>query len=534
MAIKFKLSNIGGADNEQFRYVVEPEELDERIKQLFEAEGGLKDYAVKQVEYDLIKGNNDVLDLIKEAVGDVTTNQLASLTATLEDTNTKVASHKDDLTKAIEDIEGNKTTIGELNTNLTEVRKNSIPTIYTYIGLDTAKTELFQNTEKSAELKTGDLAVVTEILHNGLYKYLTFICDVSNNAANGTRTVSWLQISGGNSSATEIYFPGDIIITKSLGRYIVDEGSTTTLPWRGKNLVQAIQDAFAQGVGPTVTQPSLSFTFEPVTAQEVGTRIGNGSATIKIGTLKINIGKYEKPDQATGVNFTDLAVTTTDATNQLTTKALDETETVSNITKNIDIYMNTNNAKWTDDGYSISCSYTGKSTAGVVPTNSLGQVVSAKQILAVDSYDTTVTNSVKMFKGFHSWYIGGSAVANPSLNSDFIKSIYNAKYKPSEVGTEITIKAADFTDCKNIIVAIPSSANKVISKVYLKSASNADITSDFIIQADEIPVADTSDYIPETTDEAYAYYKYYVWKFEPTELDSSCEFTIQFKNKEVI
>ena len=77
------------------------------------------------------------------------------------------------------------------------------------------------------------------------------------------------------------------------------------------------------------------------------------------------------------------------------------------------------------------------------------------------------------------------------------------------------MKAADYSGCKRIIIAIPNNT-KAVTKVLLKSASNADITSEFK-EKDNLDITGYNNYsaIP-----------YRIWVYEPASLDSSEVYTI--------
>ena len=78
------------------------------------------------------------------------------------------------------------------------------------------------------------------------------------------------------------------------------------------------------------------------------------------------------------------------------------------------------------------------------------------------------------------------------------------------------LSAIDYEKCKRIVIAIPANSGKKISQVLLKSASNADITSEFKEKANlEIEGA-----------EGFTTAAYKIWIYEPAELDSSEVYTI--------
>jgi hypothetical protein len=82
------------------------------------------------------------------------------------------------------------------------------------------------------------------------------------------------------------------------------------------------------------------------------------------------------------------------------------------------------------------------------------------------------------------------------------------------------LKAADYAGCSRIVIAIPAASNIKVTKVLLKSSSNADITSEFkqintSTNVINIGGVNNAEPVPHN-----------VWEYKPASLDSTEVYTI--------
>ena len=74
---------------------------------------------------------------------------------------------------------------------------------------------------------------------------------------NGTDTYENLPASSESYNADNIYFAEDLVLTYQFGKYSPQNGKVT-VPANGKSVSELFEDAFAEDIMPSVTQPSVT------------------------------------------------------------------------------------------------------------------------------------------------------------------------------------------------------------------------------------------------------------------------------------
>lgn len=287
--------------------------------------------------------------------------------------------------------------------------------------------------------KKDDICIVKRLISGDKYSYTGYVY-------NGT---AWAALDG-NVSSENVYFSEDLIATSPIGTVTIPASGSATIAAAGKNVKQVLSSILAQEKNPTTVQPSISITLTTSGAKEVGTKV-TPSYTTKFAKGSYSYG----PD--TGI--TALTYSISDGTNIRDTA----TGTFDEIT----VGDNTN--------YKLTATVTYGD--GAIPKTNLGNDYAAGQIKA----GSKTSSASAVISGYRSFFYG--AVANTdAIDSALIRSLtnggaYNAK-------KEIDYAAASVSGAKRVIVAYPAnSARGGLTLVNLTSTLNADITKDFIQQA---------------------------------------------------
>lgn len=259
---------------------------------------------------------------------------------------------------------------------------------------------------------------------------------------------AWKALDG-NYDAENVYFDADLIATAPIGVVTIPASGSTTISAEGKNVKQVLSSILAQEKNPTATKPSATITLTNAKAYEVGTTLNPAYTT------KFNAGSYTY-GPATGITASSYSVSD-GATTKDTANGSFDTLTVG-------------------DSTNYKLSLTVAYGNGAIPKTNLGNDYAAAQI---EAGNATATSSA--ITGYRSFFYG--AVANTdTIDSALIRGLtnggaYNAK-------KEINYAAASVSGAKRVIVAYPAnSARGGLTLVNLTSTLNADITKDFIQQA---------------------------------------------------
>ena len=259
---------------------------------------------------------------------------------------------------------------------------------------------------------------------------------------------AWKALDG-NYDAENVYFDADLIATAPIGVVTIPASGSTTISAEGKNVKQVLSSILAREKNPTATKPSATITLTNAKAYEVGTTLNPAYTT------KFNAGSYTY-GPATGITASSYSVTDGTTTKDTANGSFD-TLTVG-------------------DSTNYKLSLTVAYGNGAIPKTNLGNDYAAAQI---EAGNATATSSA--ITGYRSFFYG--AVANTdTIDSALIRGLtnggaYNAK-------KEINYAAASVSGAKRVIVAYPAnSARGGLTLVNLTSTLNADITKDFIQQA---------------------------------------------------
>lgn len=323
---------------------------------------------------------------------------------------------------------------------------------------------------------------------------------------------AWCALDG-NYDATNVYFKNDITLAgkyTQVGNIKKAESATATLSAAGKNLAEVMQSIFTQEINPGDTGygidlPSASIS---VSSSTDTVEVGN-TFTLPTATLKItDVGSYPFEPKATGIKFAAGKVTLSQGGNT----ASNDAELGANGT----VTLQATGTKTTYEDSDIKFTFTGTAeyqASPVTPKSNLGNEVSSKKIAAGSC---SVTSQTATFRGFRKWFYGGDTKTD--FASDTIRALTNSSAKIS--GTTFELKAASYSGCSRIVIAIPANGGKVLKEVLLKSSSNADITGEFKkINSDTniINVAGHNGHTPIA---------YNVWEYKPASLDSTEVYTI--------
>lgn len=315
-----------------------------------------------------------------------------------------------------------------------------------------------------------DIFVVKHAISGDKQSYTAYVYDGAN----------WVAFSG-NYNADNVYFSQDFVATEKVGTISIPSSGSTTVPAAGKNVKEFLASILAAEKEPTTTQPAVSVNFTNATKSlEVGTSVTPAyQASLSAGSYTYG--------PATGITATSWSVT--DGTNTL--------ETATGTFPALTIEDSTN--------YSVTATAT--HGAGAMPKSNIGNNVPSKQIAAGSKSGTT---AVKI-TGYRNFFYGAltTSSAEAPLTSAIIRSLTKGGVYNS--AKTLTVKAADTAGAKRIVVAYPANTTRGgLTKVLLPSTLNADITADYVRQAN-VSVEGVNN---------YAGIDYIVYQYEPRSLDS--------------
>lgn len=284
----------------------------------------------------------------------------------------------------------------------------------------------------------GDYCIVkTQIGETGKYQHTAYV-------HNGE---AW-EAMDGNYSAENVFFPANLTTTHAIGNISLTNGQATVNA-AGKNIVDVWNAIFVQAKNPTVTDPSVSLTFNQAKAYEVGTTVTPSY------TATLNPGTYEYgPD--TGITASSWEITASD---NGTTVA-----TASTNSGSFDSIVVGDNTKY---GITAKANY----DAGATPKNNLGNDVAAKAI-AAGSKSATKGNITGYRKGFY----GTLTNKTTELTSDVIRALKSSTTSTPAAGTKWNLDVP--VGAQRIVFAYPATVRDV-TDVLDKNASSAQIKSAF-------------------------------------------------------
>lgn len=331
------------------------------------------------------------------------------------------------------------------------------------------------------DLIDGDILIIKDKIGNDTDKYQHTAYVFYNN--------EWTAMDG-NYDAENVYFDEDLIVTTKVGTITNLTNGQATLAAKGKNLKQVLSSLLAKQTEPTVTNPHAEIKLSNGGVYEVGTIIKPVCKTT------FNPGSYsfgpatEVQDSGAVVSFTGLEETFTIAAGAIN-------GATQNFTEEIEVADNTT--------YSATLTY-GWNDSPNIPKDNFGNESSVVSKILGKSNQTAISGTIS---GYRAWFWGG-LTDTEDINRDTLN-----KSDKKIANTTFDLVAADYENCNRIVIAIPVADNKKVSKVLLKSASNADITSEFKLQNLNIPGVN-----------GYEEKPYNVWVYQPASLDSTEVYTI--------
>lgn len=251
----------------------------------------------------------------------------------------------------------------------------------------------------------------------------------------------------GNYDAENVYFDSDLIATAPIGTVTIPASGSTTIAAEGKSVKQVLSAILAQEKNPTATAPSATITLAQAGAKEVGTSVTPSYTT------KFNAGSYTYGPE-TGITVSSYSVSDGTATKETATGAFDPI-TVG-------------------DSTNYKLSLTANYTDGAVPKTNLGNNCPEKQIKAGKA-----TANSGAITGYRSFFYG--VVKTDALDSSVIRALTNGGAYNSAKTLTVSVTGNDNV---GIVVAYPADSTRGgIDKVLLTTSMNADITADYVVQA---------------------------------------------------
>lgn len=314
----------------------------------------------------------------------------------------------------------------------------------------------------SAEVHTGDTAIVKRAITDGKTSYTAYVYDGE-----------WKAMDG-NYRADNVYFDDDITYTVAIGTLAQPSGSAT-FNARGKNVEQVFASLMAKEANPSKTNPAVTIgKQENFGTFEIGTKKNLGyGATLSAGSYTYG--------PATGITAQSWSVSCTGVAGTKTTP----TGTFENIVAESNGKRIVVTAQYGD---------------GAIPVTNLGNPYEDGQIKA-----GSATANSNEFKGVR-YMFWGPMTEDIALNSASIRAL---SHKEAAAKKTLTTFGAG-ASAKKVVIACPTGYN--VTQVLMSSAMNADATTSFIKQAGTVMVEGA---------EGYTAVAYNVWVYQPAAIDST-------------
>lgn len=391
------------------------------------------------------------------------------------------------------------------------------------------------------EVHHGDIAIVKRAIGTSdKIQYTSYVYDGAN----------WTAMDG-NYDANNVYFSENVTVTTTVGNHSTSNNTPKELLFAGKNLKQVYEYLYAKEdnqIAVTGTSASITLSKTEETL-EVGTTYTLPTASVSTGSGKY--GEYGGKNSsgtkiANNVNLNDVsfnltltytapgstAVKIAEATGMTASNTATTPMVTSIAATSVPEANRPTTMVATDSDIVHKFNGTYKNTAsGYKPITNLGNFVSAINsssattspnysdgALGVGLRTTAANMTEKTYtvKSYRKWYKGGDN------KTDFSVSTIKALTGSTSAVTKHTfdLNASDYAGCTRILIVIPVAANVNVTKVLLKSASNADITSEFKkinTDANVISLGGVGNYDPKAHN---------VWEYKPASLDSTEVYTI--------
>ena len=301
----------------------------------------------------------------------------------------------------------------------------------------------------------------------------------------GDGTTPWGQLdyTGGTDepipvTADQVTFDNDMVFTYQFGKYAPDEDTgRVTIPSNNKTLEELFTDAYAEDKNPNISKPNTSISSIQMKATEVGTTVTPAYTTT------FNKGSYEfGPD--TGITATSYSVVFNE-------------ETLTTSTGSFTAYQVT-------DDTNMRIQSTVAHSEGAVPLTALGAEYAEGKIAA-----GSVTSQTGALTGYRAYFYGvlDTSSSEAPLTSAIIRGLTNGGNLTGN--KTLTISAHD--GAKRIVIAIPNSNSRNVTSAILTTSMNADITAEYVKQAN-VDVEGVA---------SYSAVPYKVWVYEPASIDAS-------------
>lgn len=315
-----------------------------------------------------------------------------------------------------------------------------------------------------------DIFVVKTPITEDKTSYTSYVYDGAN----------WCAMDG-NYNAENVYFDDDLTFTKEIGYVTLNNGSAV-VEAKGKNIKQLFEALFSKETDPTVTQPSASISVDKFGEYEVGTNV-----TGITYSAAFNPGTYEY-GPATSVSAVTYTVTCNGETKNAASGSFADIQVT--------------------DSTNIQATVKVDHTAGVTPLTNLGNESQTANIAIAAGSKSANSGTLK---GYRKMFWG--TMATKELTSDAIRALANSK-KPAN-GALSTLTAGEGVAC--VVVAIPVTSGKKVTKVTMPSSLNADATADFVLQENKLSVEGANHY--DGVD-------YNVYMYAPAQVTAGASFAI--------
>lgn len=321
-----------------------------------------------------------------------------------------------------------------------------------------------------AELLTGNVAIVKELIHGDKYQHTAYVYD--------SKLSAWKAMDG-NYNAENVYFDEDLLTTSEIGVITLENGQAT-IPTAGKNLKEVFNTILVKEENPVTVDPSVTVSLTKAGTYEVGTKVTTGY------TVTFDDGSYSYGPEPTGVE-----VVTYNVSNGSSEK--------STATGNFDELLVT-------DATDYKLTATVAHTAGEVPVTNTGNPYEDGQIEAGSKVG--ISGSIK---GYRSFFYGMSNTPKDEIiyNSALIRGLTNGNNYNSQ--KTISFTAANLDGVKRFIIAIPANSTRSgLKSATITSSMNADATEFYVKMAATVAVEGVDGYTVTAP--------YNVWVYEPTSI----------------
>ena len=297
---------------------------------------------------------------------------------------------------------------------------------------------------------------------------------------NGT---AWVALDG-NYNSKNVYIAEDLPATANIGVIEIDSTGSATIPAAGKSVDEVIKSILAKEMNPTIALPTISVSFTSATDVEAGTEITpTYSASLSAGSYSYG--------PATGITASSWSITDNATPQNSATTASGSFPVIT-----------------VGDSTTYKITATATYDDGAIPKTNLGNDCPDSQIKA-GSASKTVSTAISSYRNFFYGALATTTAEAP-ITSAIIRSLTKGgAYNEEKI---FTIKAADVSGAKRIIVAYPASTTRGgLNSALLTSSMNMDITSIYKAQTNvEVEGANGYTAIP-----------YKVFIYEPAELSST-------------